>query len=119
MANQENYYFELDAEWEENSDIAVVMSRAQTHYGADFTEKCVNVLYFVLKPISLALRGQSQSEVLLAIAEARDKVDILFDLSLSMAQSHPSDGPSALQLAQPEESVDSKPVENIFEEDYD
>lgn len=129
MTNKEEFRLELDAEWPMDTDIAVVMSRAEAHYGAFFPLKCVNTLYFLLRPLGLALLGKSPSEVSLAIAESKDNVETLFDHALSMVAAHSSDEELTAQdtetlmngtePAQPKEFVNSKPVENLFEEDYD
>ncbi|KAI9129015.1 hypothetical protein [Acaryochloris sp. CCMEE 5410] len=84
MTNKEEFRLELDSEWPMDTDIAVVLSRAEAHYGAFSPAKCVNTLYFILKPLGLALLGKSPSEVSLAVAESKDKVEALFDDALSM-----------------------------------
>lgn len=129
MTNNKEFRLELDTEWPMDIDIAVVMSRAEAHYGAFFPLKCVNTLYFILRPLGLALLGKSSSEVSLAIAESKDNVETLFDHALSMVADPSSDEGltphdteahmNGAEPAQTEESVNSQPVENLFEEDYD
>lgn len=125
MTKKSEYRFELDAEWPMDTDIAVVMSRAKAHYGAFFPAKCVNTLYFILRPLGLALLGKSPSEVSLAVAESKDKVEALFEDALSMVAVPSSDEGLTAQdteahmngtePVQPEESVNSKQVVDLFE----
>jgi hypothetical protein len=67
--------------------------------------------------------------VLVAINEAKDKLETYFDLALSMATIRQPDAESALQPAEThvngfvptktEKSVNSRQVENIFDEEDD
>ena len=48
MTNKKEFRLELDSEWPMDTDIAVVMSSAEAHYGVFFPAKCVNTLYSIL-----------------------------------------------------------------------
>lgn len=127
MTKPKQYRFRINTGWGMDTDRAVVLSGVQAYYERHFTRMCVNVLHCALKPLNVALQGKSRSEVLLAISEAKSKLDIYFDEALSMVTIQASE--SAAQSSQAtvdssdrsttEKSVYSQQVENLFEEDYD
>lgn len=132
MAKPKQFRFRINTGWQANTDRAVVISGGQAYYERQFTSVCVNILYCVLKPLTVARQGKSRSEVLLAITEAKSKLDIYFDEAMTMVtiQSLPSsaEGPApqpsqaevdTSDLPASEKSVYSQQVENIFEDDDD
>lgn len=130
MAKSNDFRFRINTAWRRDTERAIIFSDTQSYFGTQFTDKCLNVLHLDLKPLSLALRGKSRSEVLLAITEAKAKSDIYYDLALSIVTVHSSKGEqvhsvpevpveSAVQVSA-EKTVYSQQVENLFDEEgYD
>lgn len=129
MAKSNDFRFRINTAWRRDTERAVIFSDVQAYFGTQFTDKCLNVLHLDLKPLSLALRGKSRSEVLLAITEAKAKSDIYYDLALSIVTIGSSDDEpvhsapevpanSAVQVPT-EKTVYSQQVENLFDEEED
>lgn len=129
MTKPKQYRFRINTGWGIDTDRAVVMSGVQDYYDKQFTRMCVNILHCALKPLSVALRGKSHSEVLLAVNKAKSKLDVYFEEALTMVALRTSGEGTASQPSQAEvdasdlpatkKSVYSQQVENLFEDDYD
>lgn len=88
-------------------------------------------LFTLFKPLSLAILGKSKSEVLAAIAEAKEKHQLLYECAVTIANSkHESDlqsvppRTSAPELGEPEslngkayKAADRQSVDSISDDD--
>ncbi|MGR3279481.1 hypothetical protein ACSYAD_30915 [Acaryochloris marina NIES-2412] len=107
--------------WPSEHEFAAIFSAIKDFYGRDFTGKCVRSLFTLFKPLGLALLGRSKSEVLAAIAEAKEKNQLLYDCAITTANAKHESDPQELppliitpELGSPnsleQESVDSDQV---------
>ncbi|MGR3279581.1 hypothetical protein ACSYAD_31435 [Acaryochloris marina NIES-2412] len=129
MTKPKEYRFRINTGWRMNTDRAKVMSGVQDYYDRQFTSMCVNILHCTLKPLSVALEDKSESEVQLAVNEAKRKLDVYFEEALTMAAFQASSNGTAPQPSQvnvgssdlqaSEESVYSQQVDNLFDEEED
>lgn len=90
MPKRYTYRFNVNTEWSMKTDRAQVFSRVHDHYGKkDFHDRCFNTLHAALKPLSMALSGSPQAEVLREVATARDRVEMLFNLAVDLSAPSP------------------------------
>lgn len=104
MPKRYTYRFNANTEWSMKTDRAQVFSRVHDHYGKkDFHDRCFNTLHAAFKPLSMALDGSHQAEVLREVAAARDRVEMLFNLAVDLAA--PSPEMPAEPVALPEQPL--------------
>lgn len=111
MTNR-NFRLIINMEWPPEHEFAAIFSTAKDFYGRDFTEKCVQALFRLFKPLGLALLGRSKSEVLAAIAEAEERHQLLYDCAITTANAkHESDPQELPPLMINPESEEPKPLD--------
>ena len=117
MPKRYTYRFNANTEWSMKTDRAQVFARVHNHYGKkDFHDRCFNTLHAALKPLSMALSGSYQSEVLREVATARDRVEMLFNLAVDLAAPSPEVAAEPASIPQ-QPSVDlSEAAEERLEE---
>lgn len=90
MRKPNHYRFRMDTVWDKDQEITTIIETAKVHYRRSFSEKCVTILYAVLKPLAVALQTKSVAEVRKAIELSRDKVETFYDLALILVSSDDS-----------------------------
>lgn len=110
MPKRNTFRFNTNTEWSMKTDRAQVFSRVNDHYGKkDFYDRCFNTLHAAFKPLSMALNGSHQAEVLREVATARDRVEMLFNLAVDLA------APSPEVVAEPA-AIPQQPLADVPEE---
>ncbi|MGR3277284.1 hypothetical protein ACSYAD_19475 [Acaryochloris marina NIES-2412] len=123
MPKRNTFRFAVNTEWSLKTDRAQVFSQVEAYYGKkDFKLKSFNLLHTLLKPLSVALSGGSRAEVLRQIAEARDKMEILFDLAITLVSPKPepkTESQANLQPATTVYSLNERPSNSLMEDLFD
>ncbi|MGR3279439.1 hypothetical protein ACSYAD_30705 [Acaryochloris marina NIES-2412] len=126
-----DFRFIINTGWPPEHEFSVIFSAAKDFYGRDFTQKRIQALFTLLKPLGLAILGKSTSEVMAAIAEAKEKNQLLYECAITIAnakhQPDPQSVPSlmsALELGESESrngkahrATDPKSVDSISDGD--
>lgn len=127
MPKRNTFRFAVNTEWSLKTDRAQVFSQVEAYYGKkDFKLKSFNLLHTLLKPLSVSLSGGSRAEVLRQIAEARDKMEILFDLAITLVSPKPepktepkTESQANLQPAATVYSLNERPSNSLMEDLFD
>lgn len=111
MRKPNQYRFRMDTVWDKDQEITTIIETAKAHYRRSFSEKCVTILYAVLKPLAVALQTRSVVEVRKAIELSRDKVETFYDLALILVSADESTSEAVTSPAAAPMVVEPKAVQ--------
>lgn len=83
-----NVYFQVNTHWKPTSERGTIFSTVRSHYGAGkyFTRLCMDIMFSVLKVLSVAIQTRNRAAIQGAIEVSKVQVEGYYQMALGLAQ---------------------------------